>query len=137
MCQFRKNLISTTTVRPSLNNSKCESECLQNGKGVKKSEHNMKLNSLTVQVCDDRKVCRSQRKSVVTFATEKCREFSEKLPLINGIVKIVVQRYIKPYFEFNRKWIWFASFLRQFTNLEVMCNFLQKSEFNFVFCSTH
>ena len=83
MCQFKKNLISTTTVRPSPG---CESECLQNGKGVQKSENIMKLNSFSVHVCDDSKLCKSQRKTVVTYGTEKCREFSEKLPLINGIV---------------------------------------------------
>jgi a disintegrin and metalloproteinase with thrombospondin motifs 18 len=78
----------TTTIRPAHNQNHgvCRSECLQHGKGIQKSSNEVDAERLTLHVCDDSKVCKT-RKSIVTFGTERCKEFSKKIKEIDGELK--------------------------------------------------
>lgn len=84
-CQFKKHLVTTTstTSRPTQAYGICKSECFKYGKGVQKTERNDKTNTETINICDDSKICKT-RKTVVAYGTQKCKEFSRKVPEIDG-----------------------------------------------------
>jgi a disintegrin and metalloproteinase with thrombospondin motifs 18 len=93
-CQYKKKLTTTTKASTSIqitttmssninqNQGACQSECLQQGKGIKKFTDN-DSGKTKIQVCDDEKVCKT-RKSVATFGTERCKEFSKNIKEIDG-----------------------------------------------------
>lgn len=86
-CKIKNDLtVSTsTTTRPKYMHS-CKSECLEYGKGVQKSQHHEGNDdpTTTIRVCDDSKICKT-RKTIVAFGTQMCKEFSKKVPEIDGI----------------------------------------------------
>lgn len=60
--------------------SKCESQCLVDGKGI---EELKTLNGKSIffanrKICDDSDICNSRR-SVISYGTQKCQEFSRKV----------------------------------------------------------
>lgn len=94
ICVNKGSLIRTTTAAPNKStwgpwkSSQCISECLQNSTGWQKkrrfcSDSKCEGASSSVALCDDSKVC-SSRKSVIDYATQNCKEFSQKLSSING-----------------------------------------------------
>lgn len=85
ICQIKKNTITTTstTTRPKQTSVLCKSECLKYGKGVQKTQRHAEIDSVTVNVCDDSTFCKT-RKTVVAYGTQKCKEFSKKIPGIDG-----------------------------------------------------
>lgn len=82
-CQLKKNIITatSTTARPK-QTGLCKSECLKYGKGTQKTQRYSE-NDIVINVCDDSKTCKN-RKTVVAYGTQKCKEFSEKVPEIDG-----------------------------------------------------
>jgi a disintegrin and metalloproteinase with thrombospondin motifs 18 len=85
-CEFKKHISASTstTKRPKQTQEICKSECLKYGKGVQKTKHHAEIDSVTVNICDDSRICKA-RKTVVAYGTQKCKEFSKKVPGIDGI----------------------------------------------------
>jgi a disintegrin and metalloproteinase with thrombospondin motifs 18 len=85
-CQFKKDIsatYSTTTKQPKTTKGSCKSECLKYGKGIQKAIHITDIDLVSVNLCDDTKICKS-RQTIVAYGTQKCKEFSIKVPEIDG-----------------------------------------------------
>lgn len=86
-CQNKKEITSasSTSIRPFPDEKLgvCNSECLQHGRGVQKSQDYIDSDAVIIHVCDDKNICKT-RKSIVDYGTEKCNEFSKKIQAIDG-----------------------------------------------------
>lgn len=95
-CVYRKHSsLVTTTVMPKKpmwgpwQSSSCRSECIKYSKGFQTKRRFCSLSadscdgiSQGVSICDDRSMC-SSRKTVQDYGTQKCKEFSRKLPIVD------------------------------------------------------
>ncbi|CRL02070.1 CLUMA_CG015294, isoform A [Clunio marinus] len=89
-----KNVIKTTTSKPKptwgpWKSSLCKSECIKNGKGYQANRRFCSQFgdmcdglSFSIGICEDRRICET-RKTAVEYGTERCREFSKKLDIID------------------------------------------------------
>ncbi len=97
--------------------SKCKSSCITDSKGyqLRRRECNNPVPVNTDQgcegpahgvfLCDDRKLCK-KRQSIVEHASERCREFSQKLPALDA-------RGLQAPYESARLWMSCAIFCRR------------------------
>lgn len=97
----------------------CSSGCLQRSKGARvrrrfcenrdrKTATSCKGSYYDVLLCDDEKLCRKKRRTIVEFATLRCAFFSERLPELDGAAKGLQADH-----ETDRLWMACAIFCRR------------------------
>lgn len=90
-----ENPIRTTTIKPKPSYgpwkvTNCKSNCIKYGKGYQAKRRFCNEPGSTcdgassaISLCDDRRIC-STRQTVMEFGSQKCKEFSQKIPQVDA-----------------------------------------------------